>query len=130
MVKSRYFDSKSLYRPNAQNLFDKLLEVTRILGIATVLQLSMDGPNVNWEVLNILHRLRQEGGYAAIFDIGSCGLHIIHGAFKTGFKSQGWELDKILKAMHWLFEKSTARREVYMRLCDFDKFAFEFFSTR
>ena len=34
-----------------------------------------------------------------IMEVGSCGLHVVHGAFKAGVKATGWELEKILKAM-------------------------------
>ena len=43
----RYFDSKFLLRPNSKNLFEKLLESTKLLDLSKLLQLSMDGPNVN-----------------------------------------------------------------------------------
>ena len=36
-----------------------------------------------------------------IVRVGSCGLHVVHGAFETGFKATDyWNLCGILKAMH------------------------------
>ena len=42
----------------------------------------------------------------------NCGLHSIHGAFETGMISCGWEINKIMKSMHKLFDKSPARRDL------------------
>ena len=32
--------------------------------------------------------------------MGSCGLHVFHGAFKTGVEAAGWEMKKIAR---WIF---------------------------
>ena len=54
VISSRYFDSKFLLRSNSKNLFEKLLESTKSLDLSKLLQLSMDGPNVNWDVLKLM----------------------------------------------------------------------------
>ena len=53
------------------------------------LKVSMDGPNVNWKFVDMFsHQLIDE--YSTTFlNIGSCGLHIIHGAFKHGSERTG-----------------------------------------
>jgi len=43
----------------------------------------MDGPNVKWNVLELLQQERAKEERPEIVNIGSCGLHIVHGAFKT-----------------------------------------------
>ena len=35
---------------------------------------------------------------AEMINFGSCNLHILHGAFKSGFKSTGWEMKILLKS--------------------------------
>ena len=80
-----------------------------------MLQLSMDGPNVNWDVLCHQDQYRKEKGFPDIIIIGSCVLHILHGALKTGVKSTNWELDKILKAMWRLLCDSPTRRNIYIK---------------
>ena len=60
VVQARYIDSKFLRRPNSQNLVDKLIEATEMLDLGKLIQVSMDGPNVNWEVLKMLNEHRQE----------------------------------------------------------------------
>ena len=52
-----------------------------------LLQLSMDGPNTNWSVLKLLHEDLCEKDYPNIIDIGSCSLHVVHGAFKSGIEA-------------------------------------------
>ena len=79
--KVRYLDSKLLNRPNSKNLYEKLLEVLSEpkIGLEKMIQLSMDGPYVNWEVLKFLIEKRAEMGFPDLLDIGSCGLHISWG---------------------------------------------------
>ena len=49
-----------------------------------------------------------------MINIGSCGLHVLHGAYKTALKETDWELEKTLKAAHAIFKKSPARRADYL----------------
>ena len=120
LVKTRYLGSEFLLRPNAQNLFDKLIEAVKKLDLSRMIQLSMDGPNVNWEVFNRLHTFREEREYPVILDIGSCSLHIVHGALQTGMISQKWDLQKILRAIYNLFKESPAKIDEYIRVCESD----------
>ena len=53
-VKTCYFDSQFLERPNADNLLDSINVSTAKLKEDSFLHLTMDGPNVNWDVLNKL----------------------------------------------------------------------------
>ena len=87
------------------------------------MQLSMDGPYVNWDVLEKLMKIRDEMEFSGMINIGSCGLHVLHGAFQHGIKSQ-WNLKQIFTAMFFLFNDSPARREVYTQLRDSEKFAY------
>ena len=52
-----------------------------------------------------------ESEFPSLINIGSCGLHVVHGAFKTGFQSVGWDLNKVFKAMWKFFHDSPARRD-------------------
>ncbi|KAH9383565.1 hypothetical protein HPB48_025166 [Haemaphysalis longicornis] len=50
-----------------------------------MLQISMDGPNVNLKVSRSLkEEFAASGGSQKMLDIGSCGLHVVNGAFKSG----------------------------------------------
>ena len=92
----------------------------------THVALKRNGPNINWDVLQMLHQKCKQNEHSMIIDIdiGSCGLRIIHGAFQTGSQSQNWNLDKIFWALYNLFN-DFSRWWSYLRLCGFNKFAYE-----
>jgi len=52
-----------------------------------------------------------------LFHTGSCTLHIVHGAFKTGLKdgAGAWEVAKTLRSMYHLLKDSPARRDEYAK---------------
>ena len=54
LAETKYFDSQFLRRPTAQNLFDSLYKSIGELEKNKLLQLAMDGPNINWNVLDLL----------------------------------------------------------------------------
>ncbi|KAL7369705.1 hypothetical protein ABVT39_006167 [Epinephelus coioides] len=46
----------------------------------------MDGPNVNFKLMDLLQKEHAElHGGAQVIDVGSCGLHTLHNAMKAGF---------------------------------------------
>ena len=130
LVETRYFDSTFLKRPNSANLLQKLIESLSSLSHSNVLQLSMDGPNVNLDVLKFYHQYRVENEHPMIVNIGSCGLHVLHGALQYGFKQSSWDIDKILKAMWQIFHQSPARRDLYIKETQCDTFPLPFCKTR
>ena len=69
----------------------------------------MDGPNVNWDVLKLMSTHQEEEEHLGIINIGSCSLHIIHGALKIGINLQNWELAKTFHVKHNLFKESSVR---------------------
>ena len=90
----------------------------------------MDGPNVNQDVLKLYHQYRAENEHPMIVNIGSCGLHVLHGALQYGFKQSSWDIDKILKAMWQIFHQSPARRDLYIKETQCDTFPLPFCKTR
>lgn len=75
-----------------------------------MLSLSMDGSSVNWKFVNLLQKEHAEQfAGTQIQIVGSCGLHTLHNAFKGGFEL--WMVEKVLKALHFLFHCTPARRE-------------------
>ena len=79
----------------------------------------MDGPNVNWEVLD---DTLVEDGHNKTLNIGSCAQHVIHAAFQTGSSKTESQLDKIMNAMFSLFKDSPARRDVFKSVTGTDIF--------
>ena len=63
-----------------------------------------------------------KNNHSPLYNIGSCGLHSIHGAFETGMISCGWEINKIMKSMHNLFDKFPARRDLFISINSLNTF--------
>ena len=53
----------------------------------------MDGPSTNWSALDELSLQREGDELPPLENVGSCGLHLLHGAFKTAFQDTDWSLD-------------------------------------
>ena len=79
VVETRYLDSKFVSRLNADNLFEQLEYVLKELSESKILHLSMDGPSVNWNVLDKLDNYLNEKDIPSTIQIGSCHQHILHG---------------------------------------------------
>ena len=73
---------------------------------------------------------RSENEQHQLIDIGSCGLHTIHNAFKTGAESTGWGMKKILKGAYQMFHDSPARREDFLTVTNTNQFPQSFYATR
>ena len=48
-----------------------------------------------------------------MINVGSCGLHVVHGAFRSGAQKTKWGVLSILKALYEPFDESPAKREDY-----------------
>ncbi|KAJ8872403.1 hypothetical protein PR048_026007 [Dryococelus australis] len=57
------------------------------------------------------HVLREHN--KTILNIGSCGWHGVHNAFKTGCSATGWDIHEFLGCLYTLFKDAPARREDY-----------------
>ena len=88
IAETSYLGSKFLLRPIAENLKCELVASILGLDLAKFIQLSMDGPNTNWNVLNLVNSHLVENGHKNLIGIGSCSLHIVHDAFQTGATKQ------------------------------------------
>ena len=109
---TRYFDSAFLDYPNVSNLQDSLQESTKLIPGKKFLQLSVDGCNVNWNVLDGLDEQLIENGHTKTINIGSCAQHIVHGALQNGFCRTDGNIDKVLKSIYFLLNDSPACSEV------------------
>jgi hypothetical protein len=101
-VASRYFTSVFLGHATAADLLLKFKEGLSVLSLQKLIQVSMDGPSVNWKFL------------PQLLDLGSCGLHVIHGAFQTGHKAASWAVNETLRGLFGLFKDSPVRRADYI----------------
>ena len=93
----RYCDSHFQYHTNANALNEALVKSLPPSPIVFYMhQLVGDGPNVNWNVLSNVRKIREEEEISRLDDIGSCRLHIVSGAFRGGVKLSEWGIEKIL----------------------------------
>lgn len=98
---------------------------------AKILQLSMNSRNVN---LKLLKSLKQEfsasDGNQNIVDFGSCGLHVVSGAFKTGHNVTKWNTGVFLRSMYNLFKNVPTRQADYVNFRGSTLFRLKFGSVR
>ena len=73
----------------------------------------MDGPNVNWSVFNMVEEERKVNNFPLLINIGSCALHIVHGAFENGAKQTQWNIKKLLSHLYKFFKQAPARRTFF-----------------
>ena len=92
-VESRYFDSEFLRHHTAKNLLESMTTSLAMINSITLTQLSMDGSNVNWLLCDLLEKQREEHELPKHLNIK------IYGAFKTGFKSAEWNIEKLMKSL-------------------------------
>ena len=117
-------------KTNAVNIKEELLNTIKDFDMGKFIHLGMDGPSTNWNVLDLINDHQVANGFQKTLDIGSCSLHILHGAFQTGIMKPGWEIGKILKALYKIFNESPARCNVYLHEGTSEVFPMKFCSTR
>ncbi|XP_047990547.1 uncharacterized protein LOC125229685 [Leguminivora glycinivorella] len=132
-VRSRYYGSAFLGHATADDLLKAFLATTDGIDTKKILQVSMDGPNVNKKFLQDLKsKLKNEGeaGDPILLNMGSCGLHNLHNAFKKSMKASGWKVVDFLRSLYYLFCYSPARREDYTRFSGSSTFPLKFCAVR
>ena len=130
-VSSQYFKSVFFGHGTAVDL-NEIMEthVHSTLGYSDMIQISMDGPNVNWALYHKVEQTLADKYDRKLLDIGSCGLHIVHNAFKHGADSTEWEIGYILQSLYILFKDVPARREDFTVITGSEIFPLKFCSHR
>ena len=121
-VESRYLTSLFLGHTTAKDL-KKFEEATEQLDLKKLIQISMDGPNVNWKLLDSIAEDRSSNEQYPVL------LHVVHGAFRNGIKQTNWTIDLLLKSLHSLFNETPARRGDYMKITESEVFPQQFLDT-
>jgi hypothetical protein len=129
-VTVRYWTAKFLVHTCCDDFVAVLHDGLTELEETKMIQISMDGPNTNLKLLREIQDERQNNKLSSLIDIGSCSLHLIHGAFKTGSEKSSWDLHKILKGAFTLLHDSPARRDDYYNLTGSDEYPLQFCGTR
>ena len=91
---------------------DNSQECVAQLKMKQLLSVGMDGPNVNFKLLDLLQKEHAElHGGAQILMVGSCGLHTLHNAMKAGFTA--WQIDTPARAPLSLPQRSCPKRGIH-----------------
>ncbi len=95
-----------------------------------MLQLGMDGPNVNWSFFEKTQKQMKEEFNITLLNIGSCGLHTVHNAFKAAAGVTDWNIGKPLSSLYILFEDIPTRREDYEKESGVNLYPLQYCSHR
>lgn len=88
-VVTRYYKSVFLGHAPAQTIRDSIIDSFRTDGIDIkhLLMLGRDNPNVNKAIEKLIdEEMKKNGG--ELLKLGSCNIHVIHNAFKAGWKRE------------------------------------------
>ncbi|XP_013856113.1 uncharacterized protein LOC106511946 [Austrofundulus limnaeus] len=113
----------------AEQMFERVEKVCSDISFQNLIQLSMDGPNVNWKLFSIVQQHIEEQTGRKMLNVGSCGLHTLHNSFRAGCAATDWELGNALSSL-WLFKDVPARREDYTAVTGSSSFPLDFCSHR
>lgn len=83
-----------------------------------MLQVAMDGPNVNFAAMRELEsdiKSIHGNGCSMFVNMGSCGLHTVNNSYKQGFKATNWKLLEFMRGSYNIFKDVPARRNDYVR---------------
>ena len=127
---TRFVDSTFAGHVRHQDLFDHFISALDSFNLKKLLQVSVDSPNVNKAFFLKLCNYRTENDMTKLLLTVSCGLHAIHGAFKTGEQSRDWKLKKVLRALHQILHDSPARQNDYADVTGSSRFHLPFCGTR
>ena len=129
-VHTIYYNSVFMGHATADHIVTHVEEVLCKLQQSTVLQLGMDGPNTNWKAFNLISRNMERNNTGKLINVGSCGLHQVHNAFKISLSVVDWDIESFLYAAYTLFKNTPARREDYIEVAKTSTFPLKFVSHR
>ena len=90
----------------------------------------MDGPSTMLALYRKLIADRFSNELNDLIDLGSCSLHVVHGALGTGVVASGWKVKDTMKSASYMFRDSPARREDYLTWTDSTDLPLPFCGTR
>ena len=94
-----------------------------------MVQLSMDGPNINWKVFEKFNTARESNDDPCLADIWSCSLYIVSGSLNADVTETSMEIDKIMKSIWKLLSDSPAKRYEHLKLSVSRRFPLNFCAT-
>ena len=123
-AETRYLTSEFLGGAKADQILSAFESgVTQMFSeTENLLQIGSDGPNVNLLFLKNYNEKRSFNDLSHLLNIGTCGLHTIHGSLKAGEKSSMWCIGKTLKAMSNVLTDTPARRDMFQKVTESNQF--------
>ena len=119
-VLTRYISSEFLGKSRAVDITKCFESLERIQSLENMVQISMDGPNVNLKAQDDMNARSRLVYKHDLLNMGSCGLHQVHNALKAAMDPKGtdddhFKMQEFLRSLFKLFNDATARREEYTR---------------
>ena len=108
-VTTRYYTSEFLGKATSKDVFETFKQFITDRDQEKLLQVSMDGPNMNNSFLLMLNKEWKEEELSDLVSIGTCGLHTLHNSFKYGENATEWKLKKVLSSVYKIFHESPSR---------------------
>lgn len=133
-VSTRYLTSAFLGRATSADLLQAFTSAigSQSLDLKKMIQVSSDGPNVNIkfarELQSQLADADPDGG--ELFQIGTCALHVVHGAYKTAHNEVHWQVHVFLRSLYYLFKDFPSRRAQYVETTKSAVFPLRFCAIR
>lgn len=126
-VRTRFLSSAFLGHSTAADILREFLNEVQDLNLTKLLQISMDGPNVNVKFIRDLKDyLKETFSGPVLLNVGSCSLHSVNNAFKAGMKATKWNVVEFLRALYNLLKNVPARRADYSHLTGSSIFPLKF----
>jgi len=129
-VKTRYFISKFLGHAAGAGMQAVFQDATSNFNLGNLIQLSMDGPSVNWSFHDKINVSLEQDHSVSLLNVGNCALHKVLGAFETATHANDLKLDKTSKAIYTLFSDTPARREDYITMFGTTTYPLEFYKLQ
>ena len=129
-VTTRYFTSVFLGHSRHTDLYNSFTTMMDELSEDELVQFSMDGPVVNIKLLQVVQDGRKDRGLPHVLDIGSCGLHTLHGSLKTGIEKSEWKMKYFMKASFNILHDSPVGWDDYESVAKSSKFPLLFCTVR
>ena len=85
-------------------------------------QISSDGANVNLKFLELYAEKRELDELLYLVDLGTFGIHTVHGSLENDIKFSGRNTGKLLKALFKILDESPARRDTYTKVTESEDF--------
>ena len=129
-VTVRYLNSAFMGHASSEDIHESFKSALNPIVIEKIIQISMDGPFVNWKFLELYNNELRESHQKILLNLGSCGLHTLQGSLQTGHSATKWNINSILRSMYNLFKQSPERRVDFSAINPESKFPPKFCQTR